>query len=65
MIYGGAENIMFLQGYSGVNAIATATVDSWMNSPGHRANILVSDWRSEGIGVAFSGNEVYLTQNFC
>ena len=63
--YLGGENIGWLEGYRGVNAIATATVDGWMNSPGHRANILVSDWRSEGIGVAFSGNEVYLTQNFC
>ena len=65
MIYGGGENIMWLEGYHGVNAIAAATVDGWMNSPGHRANILISDWRSEGVGVAFSGNKAYLTQNFC
>ena len=63
--YLGAENIMFVEGYHGVNAIAAATVDGWMNSPGHRANILISDWRSEGVGVAFSGNKAYLTQNFC
>tara|TARA_Y100001949_G_scaffold118558_1_gene100723 strand:- start:32 stop:658 length:627 start_codon:yes stop_codon:yes gene_type:complete len=63
--YLGAENIMFMEGYHGVNAIAAATVDGWMNSPGHRANILISDWRSEGVGVAFSGNKAYLTQNFC
>ena len=63
--YLGAENIMFLEGYRGVNTIAAATVDGWMNSPGHRANILISDWRSEGVGVAFSGNKAYLTQNFC
>ena len=56
---------MYLVGYRGVNAIASATVDGWMNSPGHRANILTSYFQSTGIGVAISGNEVYLTQNFC
>ena len=65
LIYGGAENIMYLVGYHGVNAIATATVDGWMDSPGHRANILTSYFQSEGIGVAFSGSKAYLTQNFC
>ena len=64
-IYGGAENISMSVGYRGVNAIAAATVDGWMNSPGHRENILNPDWRSEGIGVAFSGSKAYLTQNFC
>ena len=65
MIYGGGENIMWLEGYHGVNTIAVATVDGWMNSPGHRENILTSYFQSEGIGVTISGNEVYLTQNFC
>ena len=63
--YLGGENISFLEGYRGVNAIAAATVDGWMNSPGHRANILTSYFQSEGVGVAFSGNKAYLTQNFC
>ena len=64
-IYGGAENIMWMEGYYGVDKIATTTVDGWMNSPGHRVNILTPYFQSEGIGVAFSGNKVYLTQNFC
>jgi uncharacterized protein YkwD len=65
MIYGGAENIMYLDGYYGVDRIASETVDGWMNSPGHKSNILTSYFQSEGIGVAVSFNEVYVTQNFC
>jgi uncharacterized protein YkwD len=45
--------------------LATETVNGWMNSPGHRINILTPHFQSEGIGVSISGNQVYLTQNFC
>ena len=65
LIYGGGENIMYLDGYYGVDTIASETVEGWMNSPGHRANILTSYFQSEGIGVGISYNEVYVTQNFC
>jgi len=65
VIYGGAENLMWMEGYYGVDRVSTEAVESWMNSPGHRANILTSYFQSTGIGVAISGNEVYLTQNFC
>jgi len=45
--------------------IAQQTVDGWMNSPGHRENIL-SEFHSEGIGVAVAADDkVYITQNFC
>ena len=65
MIYGGGENIMFLEGYYGVDTIAAETVNGWMNSPGHRANILTPHFQSQGIGTNDSGNQVYVTQNFC
>jgi uncharacterized protein YkwD len=46
--------------------IAETTVQGWMNSRGHRKNILFSHWRSEGIGVAIAPDgKVYITQNFC
>jgi len=46
--------------------IAYQVVDGWMNSPGHRANILESDYDKEGIGVSItSDDKVYVTQNFC
>lgn len=45
--------------------LAEQTVNGWMNSPGHRENIL-SGFHSEGIGVAIaSDDKVYFTQNFC
>jgi uncharacterized protein YkwD len=65
VIYGGAENIMYLDGYYGLDAIASETVDGWMNSPGHRENILTPHFKSQGIGVSISGSEVYVTENFC
>lgn len=47
-------------------AIAQSTVTGWMNSPGHRQNILTSTYYREGIGVAMSSdNKVYVTEDFC
>jgi uncharacterized protein YkwD len=47
-------------------AIAQTTVGGWMNSSGHRKNILTPTFDREGIGVAIaSDNKVYITENFC
>ncbi len=61
----GGENINYLEGYYYDEKIASAAVNSWMNSEGHKQNILTKYFKNEGIGVAISGNEVYITQNFC
>jgi uncharacterized protein YkwD len=46
--------------------MARETVEAWMNSPGHRANLLNGAYGNEGIGVAFSSDYAfYVTQNFC
>ncbi|HET6517935.1 MAG TPA: CAP domain-containing protein [Nitrosopumilaceae archaeon] len=46
--------------------IAYMAVDGWMNSEGHRKNILNSHFDREGIGVHIdSEDRVYVTQNFC
>jgi len=46
--------------------IAKITVDEWMNSPGHRENILTGVFDREGIGVDITQDyKVYVTQNFC
>ena len=50
------ENIA--KGYSTPKAV----VDAWMNSPGHRANILNSSYTHIGVGYVTSGN--YWTQMF-
>jgi uncharacterized protein YkwD len=78
--YIGAENIfqnnlydriMIVNGiahydWNSEGKIAETTVRGWMNSRGHRKNILFSHWRSEGIGVAIAPDgKVYITQNFC
>lgn len=52
--------------WNDLDAIATSTVDGWMNSTGHRENILSSTYDKEGIGVEISSDDkVYITQNFC
>lgn len=58
-----------VKGYGNIQSnedVAEAMVESWMNSPGHRANILNSNYEFIGVGVAFDTNEsyYYLTQNF-
>ena len=80
IIYAGAENLMLNNLYNSVTtvngnvyydwnslaAIAETTVKGWMQSPGHKKNILTPQWRHEGIGVAISPDDkVYITQNFC
>lgn len=46
-------------------AIAALAVEGWMNSPGHRENILTADHLAEGIGIAIGADyAVYITQNF-
>ncbi|MDX3053324.1 CAP domain-containing protein, partial [Streptomyces scabiei] len=41
---------------------ADSVMDGWMNSPGHKANILNCGFKEIGIGLAGPGN--YWTQNF-
>lgn len=42
----------------------TAAVDGWMDSPGHRRNILTPAFRQTGIGVWRDGETFYFTQVF-
>ncbi|BAU87675.1 allergen V5/tpx-1 family protein [Streptomyces laurentii] len=44
-------------------ATAAEVMEGWMNSPGHRANILNCDFREIGIGLHTSGGP-YWTQVF-
>jgi len=46
-------------------AAAREVVDGWMESPGHRENLLRERFEREGIGVYLEGDgAVYATQNF-
>lgn len=57
-----AENIAYNQGHDDPGAFA---VERWMISPGHRANLLASEFRGSAIGsfIAPDGT-VFLTQLF-
>jgi uncharacterized protein YkwD len=49
-----------------LDELAALLVDGWMNSPGHRANILNPDFDRGGVGVAIgTDDEVLATHNFC
>lgn len=55
--------------YSNEKEIAQGLVNQWMNSTGHRKNILKPYWENEGIGIYIveidGETRVYATQNFC
>lgn len=59
------ENIYTMDGYD-LSAKDTARhmVEGWMNSPGHRANILKGMYTNHGIGLAVSGKTIYATSVF-
>jgi uncharacterized protein YkwD len=53
------ENVAY--GYNSADSVMAA----WMNSPGHRANILSLNYRDIGVGCAYSASHVlYWTQDF-
>ncbi len=43
---------------------AEAVMQIWMNSPGHRANILNCDYKTLGVGVHFGSGGPWWTQDF-
>jgi uncharacterized protein YkwD len=52
--------------FESIEVMAQKTVNGWMNSPGHRKNILTTTFDREGIGVGISSDcTVYITENFC
>jgi uncharacterized protein YkwD len=60
------ENIWGGHGYdySDSKLMARVIVDSWMSSPGHRANLLNPGYTHVGVGVSVLGKEIRATQNF-
>ena len=80
-IYKGAENIhrgwkfggsSYLNGrlvsrnWFSDRQVAENAAQGWMDSPGHRKNIVNPRYTLEGIGVAEdSGGQLFFTQNFC
>jgi len=71
LIYSGiGENLYMVQGptvsitYT-PQSIAESAVSGWMDSPGHKKNILTSNFSKEGIGVSISEFTIHVTENFC
>ena len=67
--YGVAENIAIETSLGNLDQAAAAAVKGWMNSPGHRTNLLGRQYDRTGIGASFGTwrgyKAVYLTQVFC
>ena len=60
-----AENISMYPGW-GMGRVATVAVRDWMDSPGHRENILMARHDRLGVGMATSmDGTIYAVQNFC
>ncbi|WP_369333802.1 CAP domain-containing protein [Halorubrum sp. SP3] len=46
--------------------LAKSLTRQWMNSPGHRENMLRTRWSETGVGITITDeNKVYATQMFC
>lgn len=70
----GGENIWKVTYNSGViedseSTLAEMAVSDWMDSQGHRENVVAEYWQNEAIGVAVrdkpASKTVLITQNFC
>jgi uncharacterized protein YkwD len=62
---GAAENIMMMQGSSGVGYNRLAYFEEhWMHSSAHRQNLLNSKYGRFGYGIASSGGRVFAVQLF-
>jgi uncharacterized protein YkwD len=56
------ENIYMMSGYKLTPEKAAAkVVDGWMNSPGHKKNILGGTFTESGVGVVYGGKSIYVT----
>ena len=61
---GWGENIAYIEGIEDINILSEQFMTNWMNSKGHRENILSTNYNSIGIGVYKINNKVYATQEF-
>jgi uncharacterized protein YkwD len=50
--------------YLSNDEIASSLVQNWMESPGHRANILDPKYNESGVGVAYVNGYIIATQDF-
>lgn len=60
----GSENIEVVTGYH-LDQVPNVAINDWMNSYGHKENVLNLRFTSEGIGFVQDGNRVLITEDFC
>jgi len=60
------ENIWSAFGYNpgNIQNVAKEIMDTWMRSPGHRANLLSADYTHLGVGVSARSHQIWATQEF-
>ncbi|RJR37238.1 MAG: CAP domain-containing protein [Deltaproteobacteria bacterium] len=65
-VYVVGENIWSAFGYhpDKTQQVAKEIMDSWMNSPGHRENLLSPGYTHLGVGVSARQNKIRATQEF-
>jgi uncharacterized protein YkwD len=61
----GGENLAEISYPDELTGMGSRIVQSWMDSPSHKQNLLFKEYGREGIGVVISGETLYITQNFC
>lgn len=59
-----ASNVVGCSSTYNVEGIAECAFDGWVDSPGHYANMIDSEYREIGVGVAIVNGTAYLTQDF-
>jgi len=67
-LYDSMEIVVFYPEYdwNTQKELARKAVELWMNSPGHRKNILDSDYDRQGIGIAIGKDMyIYITEDLC
>jgi hypothetical protein len=61
---GNSENVLYTYDKGSTSKTASEAVTQWMNSLGHRKNILRKSSSYDGVGVWFRGNKVYVAHAF-
>lgn len=58
------ENIAYRSGITTATEVANSFMTNWMNSTGHRENILSNNFSGIGVGVYNDNGTIYATQEF-
>lgn len=58
-----SENIFFIDSTNSKRGLAEKAVEGWLDSPGHRKNLLAEDITRAGVGISCKINKCYVTTN--